>query len=110
MVDIDYEVLPAVFDMEAALEPGAPIVLDEFGTNEQFAMNFTGGMAPEEQQGKQDEINALLDASAVRIQRRFSVHRCGVTPLEPRGAQATWNDDGLTAWITTQRPHDRRQR
>lgn len=105
LVAIDYEVLPAVTDMEAALESNSPVVLDEFDTNEQFAMNITGGMTPEEQQGKQDEINALLEASAVRIKRRFRVHRCGVTPLEPRGAQAIWNDDGLTAWITSQRPH-----
>ena len=34
------------------------------------------------------------------------MHRCGVTPLEPRGVLARWNSlDGMTAWITTQRPH-----
>ena len=30
------------------------------------------------------------------------VYRCGVTPLEPRGALATWDDgDGMVAWITS---------
>ncbi len=105
LVKIDYDVLPAVTDMEAALQADSPIVQDEFASNEQFAMNITGGMTPEEQQAKQDEIDALLEASEVRIKRRFRVHRCGVTPLEPRGAMAKWDDDGLTAWITSQRPH-----
>src|SRR4029079_14580689 len=40
------------------------------------------------------------------IKSRYRVHRCGVTPLEPRGALAPWDDaDGMVAWITTQRPH-----
>ena len=104
-VEVDYDELPVVTDMEAALEEGSPIVLDEFGTNEQLAMNLTGGMTEEEQQAKQKAIDDLLDGAKVRIKRRFRVHRCGVTPLEPRGAMAKWDDDGLTAWITSQRPH-----
>ena len=34
VVDVDYDPLPAVTDVEAATERGAPIVHDDFGTNE----------------------------------------------------------------------------
>ena len=33
LVDVEYEVLPAVFDMDTALKPGAPLVWDEFPGN-----------------------------------------------------------------------------
>ncbi len=33
-IEVDYEVLPAVVDVEAALEEGSPLVHEEFGTNE----------------------------------------------------------------------------
>ena len=35
-IEVDYEPLPAVVDMKAAVEPGAPLVWPEFGTNVAF--------------------------------------------------------------------------
>ena len=32
-IDVEYEELPAVFDPEAALRPGAPLVHEDLGTN-----------------------------------------------------------------------------
>ncbi|MHC1950399.1 xanthine dehydrogenase family protein molybdopterin-binding subunit [Bradyrhizobium sp. UFLA06-06] len=105
LVEIVYDPLPVVTDMEAALAEGAPIVHDGWASNEMFAMNYTGGGTPEGEAAHARKVDEALAAAAVVIRRRFRVHRCGVTPLEPRGAMATWDDDGLTAWITTQRPH-----
>ncbi|HEX2728333.1 MAG TPA: xanthine dehydrogenase family protein molybdopterin-binding subunit, partial [Rubrobacteraceae bacterium] len=34
LIEVDYEPLPAVVDVEAALEDGAPLVHEQFGTNE----------------------------------------------------------------------------
>ena len=33
LIDVEYEVLPAVFDIDSALKPGAPLVYDEFPGN-----------------------------------------------------------------------------
>ena len=33
LIDVEYEVLPAVFDIDSALAPGAPLVWDEFPEN-----------------------------------------------------------------------------
>lgn len=105
LVDITYAPLSVVTDMEAALEPDAPIVHDGWASNEMFAMNFTGGGTPEGEAAQARKVDDALASAAAVIRRRFRMHRCGVTPIEPRGALATWDDDGLTAWITTQRPH-----
>lgn len=105
LLDITYEPLPVVTDMEGALAEGAPIVHEGWASNLMFAMNFTGGGTPESEAAHAATVDAALAQAAVVVRRRFRTHRCGVTPLEPRGAMATFDDDGLTAWITTQRPH-----
>ena len=106
LVDVDYEELPVILDAEAALEDGAPLVHDDAKDNEIFAMTFTGGETPEEQAANDVEVEKIFAEADVVVSERFKVHRTGVTPLEPRGVLCEWNDsDGLTAYITTQRPH-----
>ena len=105
-VYVDYEELPLVLDPEKALEPGAPRVHEEHDDNEIFAMTFTGGETPEAQAENDREVEAIFQGADVVIKERFRVHRTGITPLEPRGVLCDWTEaDGLTAYITTQRPH-----
>src|SRR6266851_2495163 len=69
-------------------------------------MSFTGGYTEETVKANVDEVQAIIDTAPVVVRETFKVHRTGVTALEPRGVMASWNeDDGLTCWITTQRPH-----
>jgi len=106
LVIVDYEELPVILDAEAALEPGAPQVHDDQPGNEMFAMTFTGGATEEEQRQNEAEVEAIFKAADVVVSNRFRVHRTGITPMEPRGVLCEWTmADGLTAWITTQRPH-----
>lgn len=106
LVEVDYEELPVVLDAEAALEDGATLVHEDATSNEMFAMTFTGGETPEEQAANDAEVEKIFASADVVVSERFRVHRTGVTPMEPRGVLCEWNDsDGLTAYITTQRPH-----
>jgi len=105
-VAVDYEELPVVLDAEAALKPGATVIHDDATSNEIFAMTFTGGGTVEEQNENDAEVEKIFREADVVVSERFKVHRTGVTPLEPRGVLCDWSEaDGLTAWITTQRPH-----
>ena len=106
LVEVEYETLTHVRNMEEALKPGAPVVHDGWADNEMFSLTFTGGATPETQAANDAEVDGLIKSADVVVKQRYRVHRCGVTPLETRGALATWDDgDGMTAWITTQRPH-----
>lgn len=106
LVVVDYDELPAVVDPEAALASGATLVHEEEGTNEIFAMTFTGGATEDEQQKNAAEVDRIFQTAEVVVKNRFRVHRTGLTPMEPRGVLCDWSEaDGLTAWITTQRPH-----
>ena len=106
LVDVVYSDLPYVGSPEEAMRPGAPIIHEGWENNEIFSMSFTGGYTAETVQANVDEVQAIIDAAPVVLCENFKVHRTGVTALEPRGVMATWSeDDGLTCWITTQRPH-----
>ena len=69
-------------------------------------MTFTGGATPQEQVRNEGKVQEAFDSADVVVRNRFRCHRCGVTPMETRGALCLWDDaDGLTAYVTTQRPH-----
>ena len=105
-IEIDYDDLPYVGSAEQALEPGATKVHDDWDDNVIFAMAFTGGETEEEQAKNDAEVDALISGADVRVRETFKVHRCGVSPMETRGAMVSWDDgDGMNALITTQRPH-----
>ena len=106
LVVVDYDELPAILDPELALLPDSPLVHEEDGGNDIFTMTLTGGDTEDSQRQNAAEVEAIFQSAEVVVKERFRVHRTGVTPMEPRGVLCDWNDgDGLTAWITTQRPH-----
>ena len=106
LVVVDYDELPAILDPELALLPDSPLVHEEDGGNDIFTMTLTGGDTDESQRQNAADVEAIFQSAEVVVKERFRVHRTGVTPMEPRGVLCDWNDgDGLTAWITTQRPH-----
>lgn len=106
LIDIDYEDLPFIGDPEKALEDGALKVHDDWDDNLIFEMGFTGGDTEESQKQNVEDVEHIMQTADVVVKKRFRVHRCGMTPMETRGVLAVWDDaDGMTAHITTQRPH-----
>ena len=93
-VIVDYDPLPAVADMEAALEAGAPLLHDEHGSNVANVM----GTGPVE--------GILADADVV-VSQRIVNQRVAAVPMEPNGMIAIPGDpiDGMTLWVSSQGPH-----
>jgi aerobic carbon-monoxide dehydrogenase large subunit len=95
LVDVDYDALPAAVDPEAALQPGAPLVHEEFGNN--VVMQLSGGGG--------DVDRAFANAAFV-LRERFRTNRHCAMPMEGRATLATMNADGeITLWTSTQTPH-----
>ena len=106
LVVVDYAELTPILDPELALLPDSPLVHEDDGGNDIFTMTLTGGDTEQSQRQNAAAVEAIFQSAAVVVKERFRVHRTGVTPMEPRGVLCDWTDgDGLTAWITTQRPH-----
>ncbi len=96
LVTLDLDPLPAVLDPEAALQAGANIVHDRFGTN--LIGAFTVG---------KEDVDAALARSPRRLQRRFQHHRYAAMPMECRGVVGLHEarTDTITIWSATQVVH-----
>jgi len=92
---VDYEALPAIVDLEKALEPGAALIHEDVGSN----------MAAYVPQKKGDYEAARAKADVV-VGRRFWYDRGASAAIENRGVVAQWDSRAqrLTVWDTTQAP------
>jgi len=91
-VDVDYEPLPPVLDMRAALEPDSPKV-HEAG-NKSYEWVFANG-----------DVEAAFTDAPVVVERYFRQQRLIPSPMEPRAVVAQWSGDEVTLWSATQIPH-----
>lgn len=100
LVDVTYDPLPAVADVEAALADGAPLVYPQFGTNECYRLACGGG-----------DVDAAFASAHCRVALRVVIPRILAAPLEPRGVLAHYDagSEELTVWATTQTPHGLRE-
>jgi aerobic carbon-monoxide dehydrogenase large subunit len=99
-VQVDYDPLEPVLDMEAALADGATLVHPELGTNRNALWVFdsaeagTGG----------DAEQAVRDAEVV-VKRRFHQQRLMPSFMEPRSVVVDPTGEQVTMWSATQVPH-----
>ncbi|MBX5457041.1 MAG: xanthine dehydrogenase family protein [Thermogemmatispora sp.] len=80
LVEIDWEPLPAVTDVLSAMQPGAPLVHENLGTNVVYDHVFTFG----------DVDGDFAQADHV-IRRRLRWPRATAAPLEPNGAVCAYD-------------------
>lgn len=100
-VSIDYEALPVVVDPEAAMEPGAPCVHEELGSNIVYKFHFAT-----------DGIDKVFQQADIVVKERIRSHRISACPIETRAYLAHYNtdEDSLTMWSATANPHSLRGR
>jgi len=83
LVTVDYEPLPAVTSIDAALAREAVLCRRE---------------------QSRGDIDGAFATAAVTLRETFEHGRCAASPLEPRGLVADWDGDVLTVWASTQTP------
>src|SRR4051794_2690887 len=96
MINVDYEPLPVVTDVEAALKDGAPLVHDELGTNQAYYFKAASG-----------DVDAAFSNAEVVVKQRLVNQRLAPVSIETRGIVAQYNKsmNELTIWSSTQTPH-----
>jgi carbon-monoxide dehydrogenase large subunit len=97
LIRVDYEPLPALVDVEAALAPGAPILHPEIGSNVVAEWRQTVG-----------DVDAVLRDAPVVARTRVRLARGGAHPLEPRALVAEWAGGRLTIRGAVQMVHRHR--
>ena len=95
LVDVHYDVLPAVATVDAALATGAARVFDEWPDN-----------AAGPSDGVVGDIARGFGEAHVIVEARLTVPRVAAMPIEPRGVlvQPEAPDGRLTIWTSTQVP------
>lgn len=99
-VDVTYDPLPAIVDLEEALTPDAPLVHEDTDSN--IAVHYAQSFG---------DVETPLRTERHRLQERFRIRRGSGQPMEPRGVIASFDrhTGELTVWSSTQEPHTVRQ-
>jgi carbon-monoxide dehydrogenase large subunit len=92
LVDIDYDDLPPVTDVEDALADDAPLQFEAIGSN----------IAT--QRAAKDTSDVLDDADHVTRVRMVN-QRIATAPIEGNAILVRPTEDGMEAWVSTQHPH-----
>ena len=93
LIDVDYEVLPAIVDPVAAMDAEAPLVHDTLDSNVVFAAH--------------DRLRRRRAPTSPRadhvIRRTARWHRMGAQPMETAGTVASWDPfaQSMTLWSNT---------
>jgi len=96
LIEVEYEILPAVTDAETALDAKTPVIHPELGDNLTFERVLNAG----------DADTSFAEADAV-VETTFVFGRHTGVTNEPRAIVADWNagEQRLTVYQGTQAPH-----
>ncbi len=96
MIEVEYEVLPAVIDISDVTKTGAA-VHDEATDNQCYLWHI----------GDKEGTDATFANAAHVTKLTFRNNRLAPNAIEPRAANAAWNpsDDSYTLYVANQNPH-----
>ncbi len=99
LIDLEIEELPAVVDMEAALEDDAPRVHDELSSNLCYDWGFI--------EDNREAVDAAIDGAHHVTTLELTNNRLVANAMEPRAAVGEYNSatDEHTLYTTSQNPH-----
>jgi putative selenate reductase molybdopterin-binding subunit len=107
LIEVEYEILPAVFDENEAIAPGAPIIHDEDGMDGAHdpSRNLVHQITAEV-----GDVDGGFDKAKRVFEQTFRVHQVQQAPIEPHIAIAYWDsDERMVIRTSTQVPfHVRR--
>ena len=97
LIDVDYEVLPAVVNCVAALKPGAPQIHEQAPGNKCYTWAL----------GDKAAVDAAFAKAAHVAKVDIVNNRLVPNAIEPRAAVASYSraDDAYTLYVANQNPH-----
>jgi carbon-monoxide dehydrogenase large subunit len=103
LIDVEYDVLPAVADARTALDPGAPVIRDDVeGRTDNHIFDWEAG-----DKALTDQVFAAAD---VVVEQQMIYPRSHPAPMETCGSIASMDKatGNLTVYSTSQAPHAHR--
>ncbi len=95
-IEVEYEPLPAVVEVEAAMQSSAPVLHEELGTNVAIDRQLTYG-----------DVAAVFKAADIVFSQRYVFPRYQSFPLETYGIVASWNPSAsqVSFWANFHGPY-----
>ena len=104
----EYEPLPVVNDIEAALAAESPLVHEgwaDYGAADVLVRDRNDASFSSITKG---DVDAGMAAADVVVRSRYVADACHAAPIEPRAVLAQWEGNKVTIWSSTQVPFDAR--
>jgi CO/xanthine dehydrogenase Mo-binding subunit len=111
LIEVEYEILPAIFDPYKAAQPDAPLIHPDLGKYEvvNFIFPEPGTNISEHFKLRKGDVEAAWPKCATIIEDTFSLPQIQHVPIEPHVAVARWDKDGqVTLWAASQSPFAQR--
>ncbi|MFZ2487760.1 MAG: molybdopterin cofactor-binding domain-containing protein [Anaerolineae bacterium] len=107
LIEVDYEVLPAVLDPEAAMQPGAPVIHDE---PDAISIHDANRNLVHHLHAAYQDVEAGFAAADYVFEGEYRTHQVQQASIEPHVCITWWDeDDRLVVRTSTQVPfHVRR--
>jgi CO/xanthine dehydrogenase Mo-binding subunit len=90
LIEVEYELLPFVTELEAAIAPDAPVVRE------------SGNIADEPNVYERGDVGAGFREADATVDQSYTTQCALHNSFEPHGCTASWEGDSLTLWDSTQ--------
>ena len=106
-IEVVYEPLPAVLDLEAALAPGAPLLHEEWASYSAIPILHRDGNVCNRARIVVGDVERGFEEADRIFEHRFRTGMVHQGYTEPRAAVAAWDNSGqVTVWSNTQLPFE----
>ena len=106
-IEIVYEPLPAVLDLDAALAPGAPLLHEEWASYSAIPILQRDGNVCNRARIVVGDVERGFEEADRIFEHRFRTGMVHQGYTEPRAAVAVWDSSGqVTVWSNTQLPFE----
>ncbi|HET8530006.1 MAG TPA: xanthine dehydrogenase family protein molybdopterin-binding subunit, partial [Methylomirabilota bacterium] len=106
-IEVVYETLPAVLDLDAALAPGAPLVHEEWASYTAMPILHRDGNVCNRARIVVGDVERGFEEADRIFEHRFRTSMVHQGYTEPRAAVAQWDSSGtVTVWSNTQLPFE----
>jgi xanthine dehydrogenase molybdenum-binding subunit len=103
LIDVQYEVLPPVMNVQDAMKDSAPLLHDELTTTELGEQTDKHSNIASHFRFEQGDIEKGFAEADVVVEQEFTNATVHQGYIEPQNGAALWNSDGqVTVWTSTQ--------
>ena len=103
LIDVDYEVLPAVVDVQEAMREDAPLLHEELRTSSMGEIADKPSNVAAHLSYEKGDVEQGFGEADVIVERELTTASVHQGYIEPHNSTAMWNIDGqLSVWTSTQ--------